>query len=97
MLGFNENAPPSTIQRLIYLNSWSPVDGTVCEGLGGVVLLEKMCRWGLSFEVSNDLYHSQPPLPLNPGLLQNASSQLLLRCCACLFAARFPAVMVMSL
>jgi hypothetical protein len=30
------------------LNSWSPVSGTVWEGLEGVALLEKICHWGLA-------------------------------------------------
>lgn len=38
----NEEGP----HRLIYLNLWSPVVGYVCEGLGGVALLE------VSFEFS---------------------------------------------
>ena len=39
--GLNENDP----HRLIYLNAWSPVGGTIWKGLGGVALLEKMCQW----------------------------------------------------
>jgi hypothetical protein len=34
--GLHENGS----HRLIYLNVWSPVGGTVQEGLGGVALLE---------------------------------------------------------
>ena len=40
--GLNENCP----QRLMYLNTWSPVGGNIWEGLGGVVLLEEVCHWG---------------------------------------------------
>jgi hypothetical protein len=38
--GFNEHGP----HRLICLNAWSPVSGTVWEGLRGVALLEEMCH-----------------------------------------------------
>ena len=38
----NENIP----YRLICLNAWSLVSGTVQEGFGGVVLLEEGCHWG---------------------------------------------------
>jgi hypothetical protein len=39
---------------LIYLNAWSPVGGTVWEGLGDVALFEEICDWGAGwcFEVS---------------------------------------------
>lgn len=57
--GLNENDP----HQLIYLNACSPVSGTAWEGLGGVVLLEKVCHreWALSF---------QKPMPgtLSPSL-----------------------------
>lgn len=39
--GLNENGP----YRLIYLNVWFLVSGTVWEGLGGVTLLEVVCHW----------------------------------------------------
>ena len=40
--------------RLVCLNVWSSVDGTVWEGLGGVALLEEAClqRWVLRLEKS---------------------------------------------
>lgn len=40
--GLTENDP----NKLIYLNPWYPVDGTVWEGLEGVFLLEEMHHWG---------------------------------------------------
>ena len=33
-------------QGLIHLNTWSPVGGTIGEGLGGVALSEEVCHWG---------------------------------------------------
>ena len=39
--GLNENAP----HRLICLNTWSLIGGTICERLGGVSLLEQVCHW----------------------------------------------------
>lgn len=36
--GLNKNGP----HRLIYLNTWSEVGGTVGKELGGLVLLEKV-------------------------------------------------------
>ena len=38
--GLSENG----LYRLMCLNIWSPVSGTVWERLGGVVLLEKVCQ-----------------------------------------------------
>ena len=45
--GLNDNGP----YRLICLNAWFPVGGTILEGLGGVVLLEEVCHrgWALRF------------------------------------------------
>jgi hypothetical protein len=43
----NENGP----HRLIHLNPWFPVGWTVCEGWGGVALLEELSL-GMDFEVS---------------------------------------------
>lgn len=34
----NEYGP----HRLIYLSTWSPVGETICEGLGGVALMEEV-------------------------------------------------------
>jgi hypothetical protein len=51
------------VPRLLCLNTWFPVTGTMCERLGGVLLLEKVCHWDpdLTFQ---DICHSQwPPLP----------------------------------
>lgn len=39
--GLNENS----FHKVIYLNTWSTVGGSVWEGLGGVTMLEKVC-WG---------------------------------------------------
>lgn len=35
-----------SLQRLIYLNAWFLVGGTVWEVLGGVALLKEVCHWG---------------------------------------------------
>ena len=37
--GLNGNGP----HKLIYMNAWSPVGGTIWVGLGGVALLEEVC------------------------------------------------------
>lgn len=39
--------------KLIYLNAWFLVSGTVWEGFGGVALLEEGChrRWALRFQI----------------------------------------------
>jgi hypothetical protein len=42
--GFNKNGP----HKLMYLNGWSPVGGTIWEGLGGVASLEEL-GWALRF------------------------------------------------
>jgi len=39
--GLDGNGP----QRLMCVNTWSPVGKTVWEGLGGVALLEEVCHW----------------------------------------------------
>jgi hypothetical protein len=39
--GLNENG----LHRLIFLNIWSPVSGTVWECLGGLTLLVDVCHW----------------------------------------------------
>ena len=39
--GLSENGP----HRLMYLNTWSSIGGTVWEGLVGVALLEEMYYW----------------------------------------------------
>ena len=43
--GLNVNDP----HRLICLNAWSSVGGTVQEGLGDKALLEEVCHWAASF------------------------------------------------
>ena len=45
--------PPQTP----YLNAWVPIDGTVCERLGGMALLEEVCHWG-RFPGFKSTYHS---------------------------------------
>ena len=45
----NENGP----QRLLSLNTWPPVGGTVWEGLGHVALLEEVCQWGQALRFQN--------------------------------------------
>lgn len=44
--GVNENGPRGSC-----LHTWLLAGGTIWEGVGGVVLLEEMCYWGVSFEV----------------------------------------------
>jgi hypothetical protein len=46
--GVNKNVS----YQLTYLNAWCSVGGSVWEGLGGMTLLEEVCHWGVSFEVS---------------------------------------------
>jgi hypothetical protein len=43
-----------------------PVNGTVWEGLGGVALLEEVCHWEVSFEVSKA--HTRSSLALSVSL-----------------------------
>lgn len=50
----NENGP----QRLIDLNTWSPVSGTVWEGLRAMALLE-ICHWVWALRFSKAPHHSQ--------------------------------------
>ena len=38
----DENGP----HKFLFVNAWSPVGGTVWEGLGGVALLKEVCHWG---------------------------------------------------
>ena len=40
------------LNRLLYLNTWSPVTGSVWEGLGGVALLEEGVLLGVDGELS---------------------------------------------
>lgn len=40
--GLNKNG----LHRFIFLNIWSPVGGTVQEGMEGVTLLDEVCHWG---------------------------------------------------
>lgn len=43
--GVNENSPTGSCLNTL-------IGGTVWEGVGGVVLLEEICHWGMGFEVS---------------------------------------------
>lgn len=81
--------------RLIRLNIWSPVNGTIWEGLGGVALLEEVCFWGqaLRFEKPTPFPVKFLCLLLIDGYM---SYQLLFQCPACLLAAMLPARMVMD-
>jgi hypothetical protein len=36
---------------LIYLNTWSPVSGTISEGLRSVALLAEVCHWGKGWDL----------------------------------------------
>jgi hypothetical protein len=54
-LSLNENGP----RRLIYLNIWSPVVGTVWKGLGSAAILEEVCHCDWDSDVSKTPYHSQ--------------------------------------
>ena len=49
--------------KLICLDTWSSVGRTVWEGLGGVVLLKKLChwRWALRFQNSLPFRAHSPP------------------------------------
>jgi hypothetical protein len=74
--GLNEN----DLHRLIYLNAWSPVGGTVWEGLGGCLSLR------VDFEVSQ--VHGIPTVSFCLIVMsQDERSQYLLSSHACLPAA----------
>jgi hypothetical protein len=81
--------------ELIYLNTCSPVAGTVWEGLGGVALLEEVChhRWALKFQRPEPLPVS---FPLPQAYRADVISQLLLQCQDCVPAAMLPAMLVMN-
>ena len=49
--------------RFIYLNAWSPVHGTIWEGLGGVAFLEDVCHSSVDFGVSKT-----QPVPVSLSL-----------------------------
>lgn len=48
-----------------YLTVWSPVGGTVSEGLGGMILLEEMCHWGWTsrFQKTHAILNVDSPSP----------------------------------
>lgn len=48
MWPLSKNGP----HRLLYLNTWSLVNGTVWEGLGVMAFLDKVFHCGVDFEVS---------------------------------------------
>lgn len=58
--GLNEN----DLDRLIYLNAWSPISGTPWEGLGGMAWLEEACH----FEVLK--VHTKPSVCFSACCLQ---------------------------
>jgi hypothetical protein len=66
--GLNENRP----HRLICLNAWLSVGGTVWEGLGGVAFWKEVCHrgWALKFQklMSGLVSPHSPPLPVACGL-----------------------------
>jgi hypothetical protein len=57
------------LNRFICLNTWSPVGGTIWEGLGIVTLLEEVCQLRMNFEVSK---------PVIPNLCVPSSNPLFL-------------------
>lgn len=66
----NENGP----QRLLYLNTWYPVRGTIWEGWGGMSFLDKGNYWRCALR-----FQKMEPLPLCslPPLGHQVSSQQL--------------------
>jgi len=73
--GLNENDP----HKLIYLNAWSSVDGTVREGLGGVAFCRKYVTGGGLWGIKSSC-HSQCALSacwlLSQGALRYSSSTM---------------------
>lgn len=55
--GFGENG----FHGFPYLNAWFPVSGTICDRLGGVALVERVCHWKWALRFKNP---SQSPRPL---------------------------------
>jgi hypothetical protein len=86
--GLNGNDP----HRCIYLNLCSQVGGAVWERLGGMALLERFITGG-------GLWGFKSLCPAHSLLfsVSGLSSQLLLKCHACLPAAIVPIVLVMDL
>lgn len=52
--GLNQNSS----HGFIHLNTWSPVDGTICEELGGVAFLEDVYHWWWVFKVQKLMPYS---------------------------------------
>lgn len=77
--------------RLIYLNTWSSVDGTIREELEG--MLEEMSEFlRVNFKISK--VHTIPSWHSLPVAYRN--SQLLLQHHACLSAAMIPTMTVID-
>lgn len=71
--------------RLTCLNAWSPISGTVWEGVRGVALLKDMCYWRRALNFQQVLIRPsvhRPPHPLLHLLpeVQDVISWLLLQC-----------------
>lgn len=81
--------------RLICLSVWFLICRTVQGGLGAVALLEEVCHWGVSFEVSKP-YLRRPSLPLPSVCGSAVSSQLLLQHHVYLLAAILPTMVTMG-
>lgn len=46
IIGYNLEVEENSSNRLIGLNAWFPVGGTLWAGLGGGALLEEVFQWG---------------------------------------------------
>ena len=53
--------------RLMCLNSWSSVSGTLWEGLGGVTLSQELCHWGWTLRFLKHMPFPVSPLCLVPA------------------------------
>ena len=76
-------------------HAWSPVGGTVWEGLRGVALLEKVCHWGQAWRFQKPTLFPDVSFYLM-FVDEDVSSQLLHQCYPCLPAAMLQAMMAMD-
>ena len=79
----------------IYLNAWSPVSGTVWEGLGGVVLLEDVLSLGADYEVSK-AQAIPSSLSLTMYVYQNVRKLVAIAPAPCLPVTMYPVMMVIE-